>query len=50
MGVMLQELLVMQQVAVKCEWQLIEKWVSTDTAVIHTQASVIIIKKKVDLF
>lgn len=36
MGVMLQELLVMQQVAVKCEWQLIEKWVSTDTAVIHT--------------
>lgn len=44
MGVMLQELLVMQQVAVKCEWQLIEKWVSTDTAVIHTQASVIIKK------
>lgn len=46
MGVMLQELLVMQQVAVKCEWQLIEKWISTDTAVIHTQASVIIKKKK----
>lgn len=41
MSVMLQRLLVMQQVAVKCEWQLTGKWVPTDAAVIHMQASVL---------